>query len=227
VFDHDVGALASCRLLDRLDHVVLCVVDLYVGLDASELVRARRGDDGVRSERACDRVRGHGDASADAPDQHSLSLLQPRSRDEHPVRGDEHERERRSLLEAHPVGDRVDVLPRHGHELRVRAVHVLAIDGDVIAVIDPGVHDDAVTGREAGPGLDDAGAVGSEDAGLGRRRSAAPHPQVDAVERGRAQPDQDVARSRLGIRSVLVAEDFRPPVFVDSDRLQGRAIVTK
>ena len=120
-----------------------------------------------------------------------------------------------------PFGDRVDVLPRHGHELRVRPVHVLAVHGDVIAVIDPGVQDHAVTGSESGPALDDPGAVGSQDAGLGRGRPAAPHPQVDVVERGRAQPDQDVARSRLGIGGVFVAQHLGAAVLVDPNRLQA------
>jgi hypothetical protein len=96
---------------------------------------------------------------------------------------------------------------------------VLAVDGDVIAVVDAGIHHDAVSGREAGTALHDPGAVGAKDPGLRGGRPAASHPEVDVVEGGCAKPDQDVIGPGHRIGRVFVAKHLGPTVLVDSDRL--------
>ena len=60
-----------------------------------------------------------------------------------------------------------------------------------VAVLEPGVDHDALAGVGA-----DARAVGAEDARLRHRREALAHPEVEVVQRRRAQLDQHLARRR-------------------------------
>ena len=66
---------------------------------------------------------------------------------------------------------------------------------------------------------DHPGAVGSEDARLRHRGQAFPDPEVEVIERRGAQLDEHLARPGLRIRRILVAEDLRPALLVDADRL--------
>ena len=110
---------------------------------ALELRVARGGHEDARPERLRDRERRGGDAAADAPGEYPLALAQAGARHEHPVRGLEDEREGRRLLEAQPLGDGVDVRRRHGDQLGVRAVAVLADHVDPAASrLDAGIEDD-------------------------------------------------------------------------------------
>ena len=95
----------------------------------------------------------------------------------------------------------------------MRSVHVLAHDRDRLAVLEPGVDDDLLARV-----LPDAGAVRPEDARLGHRRESLADPEVEMVERRGAKLDEDVLRARLGVGRVLVAEDVRAAVRVDSHR---------
>ena len=85
--------------------------------------------------------------------------------------GLEDEREGGRLLEADAVRAAVDVRGRHGDELRMRAVHVLADDEDARAAFDARVDDDSVAFAQPFHSVaergDAAGTVGAEDARLG------------------------------------------------------------
>ena len=188
--DHVDAALG--RLLDLRGDVAVGVIDDRVRAELArplELDVARRGRDDLRSKRLRDRERCERHASADAPGEHPLSRLQAGLRDQHPVRRLEGERERRGLLERHRVRNRVHVLLRQRDQLGVRAVPVLA--QHVRAVFEPGVDDDPLAGVHPF-----AGAVGTEDEGLRDRRLPLADPEVDVVQRRRAQPHQNLAVSR-------------------------------
>ena len=126
---------------------------------------------------------------------------EPCARDEHAVGGLEDERERGSLLEAQAVGNRIDVRRRHGDELGVCPVRVLADDRDLVAVLDARVDHDAPSEAVGRRRAHDAGAVGAEDARLGDGGPALTDPEVEVIQRGRAQLDEDVARRRARDRA--------------------------
>ena len=209
VLDDDVGAVAARRLLHRGLHVVGCVVERDVGAELSrarELLVARGRDDDARAERLRDRERSGRDAAADAPREDPLALLQVRARDEHPVRGLEDERERRRLLEAQVAGDGVDVRLGNRDQLGVRPVTVLADHVDRAGRrLDAGIDHDALAGVDA-----DARAVGAEDPRLRDGREAFADPDVEMVQRGRVQADENFARPRAPDRARLRGRG--PPV---------------
>ena len=221
MLDDDVGAAPLGRSLDRLDDVFRAVIDLRVGLGARELLAVRGGHDRLRAECPRNRVGGHRHPAPDAPDQRPLALLELGLRHQHPVGSHEDERERGSLLEAHPFGDRVDVLLRYRDKLRMCPVHVLPVDGDHVTVVDARVDHDPLPRIEARPALDDAGAVGAEDPRLGSRWAAAANPEVDVVQGRGAEADQHLVRAGDRVRRIFVAEHLGPAVLVDPDRLHG------
>ena len=212
VLDHDVRAVAAGGLLHGRHHVLRGVVHLGVGLDLGELLVAARGDDRPRAESPGDRVRRGRDAAADAPDEDPLAFAEPCAGNEHAVGGLVDEREGGGLLEAQAVGNRVDVRRRHSDQLGMRAVRVLADDRDLVAVLHAGVDQHALA-------VGEAGAVGAEDARLGDGGPSLTDPEVEVVQRGRSQLDEDVSRPGLGIGRVLVAEHVGPAVLVDADCL--------
>src|SRR5207248_9625223 len=120
------------------------------------------------------------------------------------------------LLGREPLGPRVDCRLRAGDGLRVRGVHVRAEPRGRLAVLEPRVDHDLLARVLADPG-----AVRAEDARLGHRRKSLPDPEVEMVERSRAQTDEDLPGPRLGIGRVLVAENLRPAVLMDPDRLHA------
>ncbi len=71
-------------------------------------------------------------------------------------------------------------------------------------------------------GRDHAGAVRTEDPRLRNRRESLPNPDVEMVEAGGSELDERLARTRLGIGDVLVAEDVRPSVLVDANGFHGQ-----
>ena len=190
---------------------------------ALELRLARGGHEHARAERLRDRERRGGDAAADAPGEHPLAFAQAGARHEHPVRGLEDEREGRRVLEAQPLGDGVDVRRRHGDQLGVRAVAVLADHVDPAAArLDAGVEDDPLAGLEAAHALakrlDHAGSVRSEDARLRHGRHPLADPDVEMVQCRSAQADEHLARSGLRIGRLLEHEHLGASVLVDPNR---------
>ena len=123
----------------------------------------------------------------------------------------------------------MDVVCGDGDELRVSPVGVLP--DDVRAVFEAGVDDDLVAGGEPfgalADRLDDAGPVGAEDARLRRGGQALARPDVQMVEGGGPQADQDLARPGDRIVSVLVAKDLRAAVLVDAHRFHGRILTAE
>ncbi len=95
------------------------------------------------------------------------------------------------------------------------------------ASLDAGVDDDALARLEAAHAvaerLDDAGAVGAEDARLRHRRQALPDPHVEVVQRRRAQPHEHLARGRRRIGGLFEDEDLGAAVLVDANRLHEAA----
>ncbi len=103
------------------------------------------------------------------------------------------------------------------------ALRLLADHVDRVAVLDPRIDHDGLTRLEAvdtGPDrLDDPRSVGAEDAWLRNRRQPLPDPDVQVVQRCSPHPDENLARTRLRIGHVLVAEHLRSAVLVNDDRL--------
>src|SRR5262249_35012269 len=66
---------------------------------------------------------------------------------------------------------------------------------------------------------DDARTVRAEDARLRNRGETFANPEVEVVERGGAQLDEDVVRAGLGVGRVLVPKDLGAAVLVDSYRV--------
>ena len=95
-------------------------------------------------------------------------------------------------------------------------------------VVEAGVDHDLVALGEAVDALaepdDDAGAVRAEDPRLRRGGKPAAQPDVEMVERGRPETDRDLAGPGLRVGRVLVAQDLRPAVLVDADRLHGAIV---
>jgi hypothetical protein len=226
VLDHDVGTASAGRLLHGFLHVAGGVVHRRVGAElarTSELRVARGGHDHAGPERLGDRERSGRDTAADPPREHPLALLQAGARHEHPVGGLEDERKRRRLLEAQAVGDRVDVRRRHGDQLGVRAVSVLADHVDpAVADLDPGIDDDGGAGLEArharAERLHDAGSVGAEDARLRHRRKAPADPDVEMVQRGGAEADEHLGLAGDRVGHLLEHEHLGAAVLVDPNR---------
>src|SRR2546423_8267703 len=90
---------------------------------------------------------------------------------------------------------------------------------DLRAIFEAGVDDDALAGVDAL-----AGSVRAEDEGLRNGRLAAADPEVDVVQRGRPQADEDFARCGRRIRSILVTQNVRPAALLNPDRLHAGTI---
>ena len=226
--DDDVGS-ATGRLLHGLDDVAGVVVHRDVGAPGErlrELLVAAGGDDRARAERPADLERSGRDPAADAPDQHPLARLHGRLGDEHPVGGLVDERKRRRLLERQRVVEREHLRRVDRDQLAVRAVGMLAEHRDQVPVLEAGVEHDPVADGEAvdsrSERLDDPGAVRSQDPGLRHGREAHAHPHIEVVERRGCEADENLAVGRFRIGNVLVPQDLRPAVLVDSDRLHGQ-----
>jgi hypothetical protein len=69
---------------------------------------------------------------------------------------------------------------------------------------------------------DDPGAVGAEDARLRDGGEALPEPEVEMVERGRAQANEDFSPPRARVLDLVEAQDLGAAVLVDPNRLDGR-----
>ena len=114
-----------------------------------------------------------GDASPDPPDQHPLALVQCGLRDQHAVRGLEHEREGCGLLERERFGERVELSGRDRLEFAIRPIGVLPDDGDTAVVDDPRVDDNAIAHRKLLDAVaergDETSSVCTQDARLGNR----------------------------------------------------------
>ena len=225
--DDDVGAVAG-RLLHGLDDVAGVVVHRDVGAPGArllELLVAAGGDDRTRAERPADLERCGRDPAADAPDQHPLVRLHRRLGDEHPVRGLVDERKCRRLLERQRVVEREHLRRVDRDQLAVGAVAMLAEHRDRVPVLEAGVeHDPVADGETVDPRaerLDDPGTVRSQDPGLRHGREAHAHPHIEVVERRGCEADENLAVGRHRIGNVLVPQDVRTAVLVDSDRLHG------
>src|SRR5205823_6573159 len=132
------------------------------------------------AERLRESQRRTRDAAPDTPDEHPFARSNLRLRHEHAIGGLENERKCRRLFERHVLGDRVELRPRHGDQLGVRAVHVLADDGDLaVPVVDAGIDDYAFAASG-----DHARAVGTKNARLRHGRESFADPDVEVIERG-------------------------------------------
>jgi hypothetical protein len=226
VLDDDVRAVATGRLADRRVHISGRVVHRHVGAElagARKLFVARRGHDRPRAERLRDLERRGRDPTADAPHEDPLPGSEAGFRHEHPVGRLEDEGERGRLLERERVRLAVDVLRRYGDQLRMCSVPVLP--DDLRAVGQAGVDHDRVALREIirpGPEAGDHPcAVGTESPWLRDRGKTLADPEIEVVERGRLEPDEDLARTGDRVVDVLVAQDLGTAVLVDANRLHG------
>src|SRR5919204_3990829 len=93
----------------------------------------------------------------------------------------------------------------------MRAVGVLADDGDRLAVLESRIDHDPLAGVDPDPC-----AIGAEDPRLRHRRKPLADPEVEVIERGCPELDDDLARPRLRIGRVLVAQDLRATVLVNT-----------
>src|SRR5581483_8086346 len=89
--------------------------------------------------------------------------------------------------------------------------------------------DDRLARLEAGDALaerlDDARAVGAEDARLAHRGQALADPDVEVVQRGGAQADEHLARPRDGVGRLLEHEHLGAAVLVDPNRTHARQTI--
>ncbi len=125
-------------------------------------------------------------------------------------------------------------MQRHADVLGVTAValraqHVVA-RALVVAAFETGLaaatrqarlHHDSPAGHEFRVGrLDDfAGDVGPENVGQPQADDAAPVPDVEVIERARADAHERVAGPGFGVERVFVPEHLRPTVLVEADCL--------
>ncbi len=65
------------------------------------------------------------------------------------------------------------------------------------------------------------GSVGAENPRLRNGREALANPDVEVVERRRAQLDENLAVARLRVGNLLVAQHVGTAVLMDPDRLHG------
>ncbi len=112
---------------------------------------------------------------------------------------------------------------RHRDQLGVRAVAVLADHVDHPSVcLDARIENDALAGLEAAhtlaERLDDAGAVGAENARLRHRGEPFADPDVEMVQCRSAEADEHLARPGLRIRRLLEHQNLGPAVLMDSHR---------
>ena len=102
---------------------------------------------------------------------------------------------------------------------------------DVCAVFEARVDDDGVAGGEPfgafADRLHDARAVGAENARLRGGGQALARPDVQMVQGGGSQSDQNLARPGDRIVRVLVAQDLRAAVLVDAHRFHGRILTAE
>ena len=125
-------------------------------------------------------------------------------------------------LEVDGVGKGIDLRSGNRDQLGVRAVGMLADDGDLaVAEIVTRVDDDPVARCETVSRDHDAGAVGAEDARLRHRGEAFADPDVQMIERGGTQFDQDLSGAWHRIGGVFVAKHLRSAVLVDTHGLHG------
>ena len=129
------------------------------------------------------------------------------------------------MLERQRVIEREHLLGGNGDQLAVRAVGVLTDDGNRVAVLETRVDHDAIARCEAldtfTDGLDDARAVRTQDARLRDGRETLAHPDVEVVQRRRAQADQDLTGCRARDPERPRRQNLRSAVLVDPDRLHG------
>src|SRR6185436_6177150 len=153
---------------------------------------------------------------------------------------DEHERDGRGLDRVHVLRERQEVARLDRDEFAVEAVGVLAADRVVgREVVAPGLvlggiagavarldHDlvaDAEPRHALAERHDLARAVAAEDAREldHEARHAAPHPEVEVVERDAEHADERLAGAGRGSGHVLDAEDGGFAVLMDADCLHG------
>ena len=166
-----------------------------------QLLVARRGDDRPGAERLGDPERRRRDAAADPPDEHPLARLQSGARDEHPVGGLVDERERGRVLERDTVAERARRSSQGSRRARRgRPACARRSRGSSSPCSRPGLITTGCPGSRPSTSvaerLDDAGAVGAEDARLRHGGQALPRPDVEMVERGEAHPHEHLARGR-------------------------------
>ena len=105
----------------------------------------------------------------------------------------------------------------HGDQLGVGAVDVLA--DDQAAVVESRVDDHALARVNTLPGP-----VRAEDPRFRHGGLSAADPEVDVVQRRRAQTDEDFAFCGRRIGGILVPQDVGPTVLVNPDRLHAGTI---
>ncbi len=117
---------------------------------------------------------------------------------------------------------RIDLRARQRDQLGVRPVRGLADNRDLpVTELVRRIDDDPVAWCEPVSGDHDSGAVGTEDARLRYGREALANPDVQVVERRRAQLDQDLSGAWHRIGGVFVAEHFGAPVLVNAHGFHG------
>ena len=224
----DVHARPARQLAHLVGPVALGVVDAGVGAElasAGELLGARRGHDHPCPGLPGERDRERGDPAAGAQHQHRLVGHDAGAREERAVGREAGEGKGRGLLPGEVAGLRVEVLLRHGDQLRVgslvpRAAQDAEVGTGRVLRIAPGHRrqdHDLFAGVAA-----HAGAVRSDDQRQALAVGARPHSDVVTVQRGGTELDEGVPRRHGGLGHLLMAEDRRVAPLVDDDGLHAR-----
>src|SRR5688572_23945654 len=226
VLDHGVDAALAGLGAAHGGEVGGGVVDADIGtkrLRALELGGAARRGDHARAVELRDLDRGDADAGAGAVDEHGVARRDARLAHDHLPRGEEREEAGGGVREVEPLGVRREVGRGDDDVLGVAALRVLAEDPVVAAEVvaaaeagraapagEPGLYDgrsaDGGGGDHAGAeGVDRAGDVGAEPVWIfeAEGRAAPAHPDVEVVERHRADPHAHLAGTGLGDRELL------------------------
>ena len=177
--DDDIHAFLAGARAHLAADVDIAVVDRIVGAKdggARQLGIAARRDGHVRADLLRQLQTRNRDSTADSPDKHALAGAKLGTRDEHAVRGERRQRERRRFGGVCAIRDGQDVRGWNHHELghgpgKVFAKYAEArterlVAGEAIlagAVAEPRIDDDCITHHHrrhgAADGLDDPHAI--------------------------------------------------------------------
>src|SRR5262245_15219964 len=242
--EHHVHAAAASQLLDALAELRRRrVVDHLVGaqlLGLGELPVAASRDDRAGADTLGHQETEAADAAADRLDEHVLPRLQLHALDETVPRRVARQRKRRGLLEAHAVGDQLQIGRRSLAILRVAAVELAAEPLLALAVLVApentrlaGAALHAVLDHDA-IALFPAGHAGSQPRDLScdvetenarkrpRGRAARADREVGVVDGRRPDAHDDLAGPRVGIGPVAVDQLLEAAGLGDVDGLHRK-----
>src|ERR1700688_3183125 len=236
VLDDDVRSFGVSDLADLLRDFLLIMIDDEVGAKLAgalhfaivarcsyypRMKQFRNLDGGDPHSRIC------------AQHKNSLTGADSGPSRKHVPRGDKYQRHAGRLIEIERVGNRNDVDSGRGKQFAVAAIHAIAQDGKIPALILQsgnalrtviaemhGRNQDALADFKIGNILaqfDDLPShIAAHDVRQVHSRQPAAHEYIEMIHGARAHPDQDLILARLRIRNIFVGEDFGSAELMDA-----------